>query len=128
MKFAPRRSQIIGRMLIEKSQSLIITIDETRVTKYLLVDAVGVEAAAVGIKVGDVVVPKAVGHMILKNGTIYSPWIEEKDIGVFAKDWSLDDFLVQTHSGKQFVPFDSPEAMESLAWTSDVRETSQAAE
>ncbi len=116
MKFAPRRSQIIGRMLIEKTQSTIILVNEAQVTKYLLVDAVGVEAAAIGIKVGDIVVPKALGNMVLKNGTIYSPWLEEKDIGVFAKEWTLDEFLVQTNSGKQFVPFDSPEAMQSLGW------------
>ena len=121
MKLIPRRNQIIGRMVIEKSELKIILIDETKVTKYLLVDAVGSEAAAAGIKVGDVVVPMKVGQMVLAAGTVFSPWLDEKDIGSTGTDFEMDDLLVQTAAGTRFVPFDSPEAAKPIGVSAPIK-------
>jgi hypothetical protein len=113
VKFVPRRTQIIGRTVIEKRKSTIIQPNETEITKFILVDAVGSEAAAQGIRVGDVVVPKAIGNMVM--GERFRPWLEEVHVGFFLTDVVLEeDLLVQTENGKRFVPFDSPEAAQSL--------------
>ena len=100
MKFVPRNTQLIGRMTIRKSESKIIRGDETKVTKYLLVDAVGPEAASKGIKVGDIVLVVSIKHIVQDAGMVFIPFAEEKDVVLFATDISLDELLVQTPSGK----------------------------
>jgi hypothetical protein len=117
MKFVPRNTQLIGRMTIRKSESKIIRGDETKVTKYLLVDAVGPEAASKGIKVGDIVLVVSIKHIVQDAGMVFIPFAEEKDVVLFATDISLDELLVQTPSGKEFVPFDSLEAATSFGAT-----------
>lgn len=115
MKFAPRNSQIIGRMTIRRSESTIIRVDETKVTKYLLVDAVGPDAAAKGIKVGDLVVVTSLRHIVQDSGMVYIPFTEEKDVALFVTDLKPNELLIQTITGKEFVAFDSAEAAESFA-------------
>lgn len=101
-------------MLIKKSSATIIRVDETKVTKFVLVDAVGSEAAEAGIKVGDVVVPTALSHIVLDAGVSFRPSLEEKNVAFFVTGVAPNEFLVQTDAGTQFVPFDSPEAAQPL--------------
>ena len=112
MKFVPRNSQIIGRMVIRRSMSAIIRVGSEKVTKFILVDAVGVEAAAKGIKVGDLVVPKALANIVMSEG--FRPVLEEANVDFFVKDVSPDDLAIQTDAGTDFVPFDSPQAAKPL--------------
>ena len=114
MKFFPRHGQIIGRMMIRKSESTIILTNEAQVTKFLLVDAVGPDARAAGIKVGDLVVVTALKNIVLDAGAVYLPMSEEKDVALIVTDLPLDALLVQTAGGKKFVPLDSSEAAKSL--------------
>jgi hypothetical protein len=127
VKFAPRHSQIVGRMVIKRSDSKIIRTDETKVTKFVIVDAVGVEAAAAGIKVGDVVVATKLNHMFFDAGTRFRPLIEEKDIACLVTDLRPGDLLVQAENGTQYVLFDSPEAAEPLGAQPKPRAESEAA-
>ncbi len=117
MKFVPRNSQIIGRMTIRKSESKIIRVDATKVTKYILVDAVGPKAAEAGIKVGDLVLVISIRHIVQDAGMVFIPFADEKDVVLFATDVTLNDLLVQTPGGKEFVPFDSLEAAPSFGAT-----------
>lgn len=114
MKFEPRSSQAVGRMVIKQSSSSIILSNETKVTKFILVDAVGTEAEANGIKVGDLVLPKVVYNVVLEAGSVFCPWFEEKDVVLFVRDVKREDLLVQTAAGTKFVPFDSPDAAKPL--------------
>lgn len=114
MKFAPRRSRIIGRMVIRKSESKIILVDETKVTKFVLIDAIGPDAAEKGLKVGDVVLPIEIRNIVLDGGKSFRPIMEEENVAFVITGMRLDDLSVQVDSGKQFVPFDSPEAAESF--------------
>ena len=60
MKFVPRHSQAIGRVVVKRILSTIIRPDETKnTTKFVLIDGVGPDAAAAGIKVGDIVLVEA---------------------------------------------------------------------
>jgi hypothetical protein len=112
VKFLPRNSQIIGRMVIHRSESQIIRVDESKVTKFILVDAVGDEAAAAGIHPGNVVVPTALGNIIMNDG--FRPVLEEKNVAFFVTDAGPDEFLIQTDTGTRFVPLDSSEAAQPL--------------
>lgn len=114
MKFVPRRNQIIGRVVIRRSSSSIVRLDETKVTKFVLVDAVGSEAEAKGIKVGDVVVTKTISHIILDGGTSFRPSFEEESVAFFVTDVQPDELVVQTDGGTEFVPLDSPKAAQPL--------------
>lgn len=112
MKFVPRRSQIIGRMVIKRASSMIVRVDESKVTKFILVDAVGEEAAANGIKVGDLVVPTAVSNIVMNEG--FRPVLEEKNVAFFVTDVPLSELAVQTDGGTKYVSFDSPDAAKPL--------------
>ena len=114
MKFIPRNSQLIGRMTIKRSESRIIRTDETKVTKYILVDAVGPDAAAKGIKVGDLVLVISLRHIVQDAGLVFIPFADEKDVVLFATDIGPNELLVQTLNGKEFVAFDSPDAAPSF--------------
>ena len=127
MKFAPRHAQIVGRMTIRKSESTIILTNEKEVTKFLLVDAVGPDAARAGIRIGDLVVVTALKNVVLDAGTVYMPLVDEKDVALHVLELSLDSLLIQVASGKKFVPFDSPEAAASLGAPPLVREWEEAA-
>ena len=125
MKFAPRHNMAIGRMVIKKSESQIIRVDETKVTKFILVDAVGADAAASGIKVGDLVVVNALGNIVLDAGTVYLPVFEEKNVVFFVKGVDQKDLLVQTSRGDRFVPFDSEIAAKPFGVPPEVAEAAQ---
>jgi hypothetical protein len=120
VKFVPRHAQIIGRMAIRKSESAIIQLDEAKVTKFVLVDAVGPDAA--DIKVGDLLVVTMLNNIVLDAGKIYMPMVEEKSVALFVTDVSLDELLVQTANGKNYVPFGSPDAAQPLGAAAPVIE------
>lgn len=114
MKLVPRYSQVVGRMVIRRSSSTIIIGDDTKVTKFLLVDAVGEGAAKAGVKVGDIVVPVALTNIVLDSGYSFCPFLEEKNIAFFVRDVNVDQLLIQTPAGTKYVPFDSPEAAKAV--------------
>ena len=121
MKFAPRHSQIIGRMVIKRALSPIILLSESnKVTKFVLVDAVGVGAAEKGVKVGDIVLPIALGNIIMDDG--FRPSLEEDKAAFFVTDVEPGELLVQTDKGDKFVQFDSPEAAQPLGAPAPERE------
>lgn len=101
----------IGRMVIRKSESQIIRVNETMVTKFILVDAVGPKASKAGLRAGDLVVVKALGNIILDAGTVYLPVFEEPNTVFDVLEVDREDLLVQTADGKRFVPFDDDAAV-----------------
>jgi hypothetical protein len=114
MKFVPRHSQIIGRMVIKRPSSKIVLPDEKKITKFVLVDAVGSDAAMSGIRVGDLVIPIALVGIKPEGEGSYRPMVEEKNIAFFVTDVLPEELLVQTDSGTRYVPFDSEEAAQSF--------------
>ena len=123
MKFIPRNDHVIGRMMIKRSDSTIILKDSTKVTKYVLVDAVGPGAAAKGIRVGDVVVVTKLMNIVQDAGRVFIPFCEEENVALFATDFDLEkDLLMQIYSGAEFVPFDDERAMPSVGVDPATRE------
>lgn len=81
MKLTPKRDQLVGRLLITKLASAIVAPDPTKnVTKMLLVQAVGEDAAAAGYEPGDIVVPTSLGNMHLRGGTLLVTFCAVKDV------------------------------------------------
>lgn len=117
MKLVPRHNQIIGRIVIKRSRTTILRPDETKnISKFVLVDAVGLEAAAAGIKVGDVILPTNIANIFLDGGTNFRPLVEEKNVAAVVRDFDLaGEFIVQSESGARFVGFDHEEAAKSMA-------------
>lgn len=110
MKFAPRHNQAVGRMVIKRSDSKIIRVDETKVTKFVLIDAVGDGAAAKGLKVGDVIVATKLNHMVFDAGLRFRPLVDEADVACFVTELAAGELLVQTENGAHYVLFDSDDA------------------
>jgi hypothetical protein len=128
MKFEPRRGQAIGRVVIRPTLSTIVRPDETKgISKFVLLDAVGPDLEAKGLKAGDVVLPIKINTIYLDGGGSFRPMVEEGEIALIVRDWkSLDEFHVQTENGAQYVPFSDPKAAVSLGVV-ESRSTSQAA-
>lgn len=115
MKFIPRHNQVIGRMVMKRMLTSIVRPDETKgTTKFVLIDAVGPGAAAAGLKVGDVVVPSSMSHVVLDGGVSFRPLVEEANVALIVTDVSLDELLVQSDGGSQYVAFSDPMAAKSL--------------
>jgi len=112
VKFVPRRNQVIGRVVIRRTLTSIVLVDESKVTKFILIDAVGEEAAANGVKVGDVIVPLTINNIMLNNG--FRPVLDEKNIAFFVTDIAPGELMVQTDSGSKYVPLDAEDAAQSL--------------
>jgi hypothetical protein len=124
MKLEPRRNHVLGRFVIKRKLSTIVIPNEAAgVSKFIVVDAVGPDAEAAGIKVGDMITPKTV--LSPKGGLAYlfsaiitdegqRPLIEEPNIAAIVSDLNLNEFLVQTESGAKYVPFDSDEAAKPI--------------
>jgi len=115
MKFEPRRGQAVGRIVVRPTKSTIVRPDETAgITKYLLLDAVGPDLEAKGLRVGDVVVPLKINSLVLDGGVVFIPFVQEENVALVVRDWkSLDEFHVQIDSGAQYVPFTDPRAAPS---------------
>ena len=122
MKLEPRRGQAVGRVVVRPTTSTILRPDETSgITKYLLLDAVGPDLEAKGLKAGDIVVPVKINSIVMDGGVIFIPFVQEENVALVVRDWSsLDEFHVQTDSGTQYVPFTDPRAAPSRGY---VRET-----
>jgi|HubBroStandDraft_2_1064218.scaffolds.fasta_scaffold02019_9 hypothetical protein len=116
MKFEPRRGQAVGRIVVRPVSSSILRPDETKnLTKFVLIDAVGPDLEAKGVKVGDIVMPTAISGIVMENGASFRPMAEETNIALIIRDWeSLDEFRVQNENGTQYVPFSDPRAAKSL--------------
>ena len=116
MKFEPRRGQAVGRIVVRPTHSSILRPDETKnLTKFILLDAVGPDLEAKGLKVGDIVMPTAISGIMMDNGASFRPMASDENIALVIRDWSsLDEFHVQTESGAQYVPFTDPRAAKSL--------------
>jgi len=127
MKFAPRKNMVMGRMAIRKSESAIILTDEAKVTKFILVDSVGPIAAAEGIKVGDLVIAKALGNIVMDSGTFFIPICEEQNIVFHVEEVDQSQLLVQTKNGRRFVTFESDEAAPNVSAEARALPTSEAA-
>lgn len=118
MKFEPRYGQAVGRVLIRRPTSSILRPDVTKnMTKFVLLDAVGPDAEAKGLKVGEIVLPLKINTIFLDNGAGMRPLIEEREVAIVVRDWvSLDEFHVQTEGGSEYVPFGDPKAAPPLGW------------
>lgn len=115
MKFVPRRNEVIGRIVVKRVLHTIVRPDETKnTTKFLLVDGVGSDAAAAGIKVGDIVLAQKFGNILLDGGVSFRPLVDEKDVRAWVTGVSLDELVVQTDNGSEFVPFQDMSAAKSL--------------
>lgn len=111
MNFEPRLSEAVGRLVIRKPKSAIIRPDPTKVTKMVILDAVGPDAARSGLSPGDIVLPTKVDLLWLDDGTVARPILTEKDVRLIARDWgSRDEFHVQIDNASKYVPFDDPRA------------------
>jgi hypothetical protein len=121
VKFEPRRGQAVGRVVIKPSRSSILKPDQTKgITKFVLLDAVSPELEAKDIRVGDVVVPFAISNVMLEDGAMFRPIVDDENIKLFVRDWkSLDEFHVQTDNGAAYVPFGDPRAAISLGALSE---------
>lgn len=116
MKLIPRGKQVIGRMVIKRVLSSIVRPDETRrTTKFMLVDAVGPDAAAKGVRVGDVVLTTTFSNISLDGGVYLRPIVDEDSIAATLTDVAPGELFVQTDGGTEYVAFDSPKAAKSLA-------------
>ena len=115
MKFEPRFGQAVGRIVIKPSRSTIVRTDETKQTKFMLLDAVAPDLESKGLKVGDIVMPLKINQIVLDAGSMFRPVVNEQDVAIIVRDWkSLDEFHVQTENGTQYVPFSDPKAAPSL--------------
>lgn len=116
MKLIPRSNQVIGRVVIKRRVSTIVRPDETReTTKFVLIDALGASVAAKGFKVGDVILPTAMANIKFDGGASFRPIVHEDNIAAVLADVTLDELAVQTESGSEYVPLDSPKAAQSIA-------------
>lgn len=120
MKFIPRHGQIVGRMTIMRSESRIIVSDPTKVTKFVLVDAVGPDAASAGIKVGQLLIVTSLKNIVLDAGRVFIPLVEEKDVALFLSEVKREQLLVQTPNGKDFVSFESEDAAKAIGVSFDI--------
>jgi hypothetical protein len=114
LKLAPRKDQISGRTVIFKPMGSIVSIDMTKATKFVLIDAVGPSAEAEDLHAGDVILPQAMGGILLDQGFLFRPYVEASKVAFVIEGVTLDDLLVQTENGKEFVPFDAPNAAKAL--------------
>lgn len=115
MFYIPRHKQVIGRIAIKRVLRSIIRPDETKdTTKFILVDGVGPDAAAAGIKVGDIVVPTTMAAIKLDGGSSIRAILEEPTIGAVVGGITISDLVIQIDNGKEYVPFDDERAAKSM--------------
>lgn len=123
MKYSPRHSQVIGRLLIKRTLAKIVRPDETsNTTKFILIDAVGPGAAAAGLMVGDIVVPTAMTGIVLDGGAVFRPMLEERNVAAIVTDVLMSEFVVQIDNGSEYVSIDDERAAKSYGAPPLVRE------
>ena len=115
MKFIPRHAQIVGRTIMKRVLTTIVRPDENKnTTKFILIDGLGPEAAAAGLKVGDIVLPTKIGNVMIDGGVSVRPIMVEQDVAFVLADVRLEDFYIQTEDGKRYVSLDDKEAAASF--------------
>jgi hypothetical protein len=127
VNYEPRPGQAVGRVVMQMNvSSLIVRPDETKgTTKLVLLDAIGPDLAAKGLKVGDIVLPSKVSGAVMNGGASFRPIVNEQDILLVLRNWtSLDEFRVQTESGSEYVAFNNPKAAPSLGFPGERASTS----
>jgi len=129
VKFVARNSQIFGRLVMKRVLSAIVRPDETKnTTKFILVDALGPDAAAKGIKIGDLVVPTSISTIVLDGGALARAFLKEEHAAFILTDMNVrKDFIVQVENASEYVPFDSENAARSLGASERIAETEEAA-
>lgn len=60
MRLEPDADWIIGRALLAKSKSIIVSPNTRGITRFFLIDAVGPAASDAGYRIGDIVTPRTV--------------------------------------------------------------------
>ena len=116
MKLIPEGKQIIGRIVIKRIFSTIIRLDEAKeTTKFVLIDAVGPDAAARGYKVGDIVLPIRMSNVKLDGGAFWRPLVNVDDVAAHMSDVDTKELGIQTDSATEYVDFDAPRAALSIA-------------
>lgn len=116
MKLIPRKNQIIGRVVIKRVFSTIVRVDETKeTTKFVLIDAVGPDAAAQGFKVGDIVLPTQMANIKLDGGAFFRPLVNADYVAAHLTDVNVEELGIQTDGGGEYVAFGAPRAAISLA-------------
>lgn len=92
MKLIPRPNHILGKIVITKSDSPIISPDPTaNVSKFVVVEAVG--EGIDGIQRGDYVLPRSLAKMFLKGGKYRRVVVPIGDVLVTAIDLPLSEFF-----------------------------------
>ena len=129
MKFVARKDQIFGRLVMKRVLSSIVRPDETKnTTKFVLVDAVGPDAAAKGIKIGDLVVPTSISTIVLDGGALARAFLKEEHAAFVLTEVDVrKDFVVQIEGATDYVAFDSEKAAQSLGASAPSIETEEAA-
>jgi hypothetical protein len=112
MKFEPRRGQAFGRIVVRTKSSTIVRPDATKgISKFVLVDAAHPDFEAAGYKVGDVLLADRIITMVVDDGALTRPIVEQDHILLAVRDFaSLDEFHVQVENGTSYVPFSDPRA------------------
>lgn len=91
MKLSPRPSQILGKIVITKSDSPIINPDPTaNISKFVVVEAVGEKVE--GIQRGDYVLPRSLAKMFLKGGRYMRVVVPVEEVFVTASDIPIGEF------------------------------------
>ncbi len=115
MKLVARHDEVIGRVVIKRVRSAILRLNEFKnTTKFLLVDAVGPDAAEKGIKVGDVVLARTIDHLKFDAGTIVRFIAKEPSIAIVVEDVDLEEFAIQVDNGEEYVAFGDEFAAQSI--------------
>lgn len=95
MKLDPRPNQILGKIVITKSDSPIVSPDPTaNVSKFVVVEAVG--ANVEGVERGDYVLPRSLAKMFLKGGRYRRVVVPDEEVFVTARDIPLSEFFDET--------------------------------
>jgi hypothetical protein len=116
MKVIALRTGIIGRLVIKRVEtSAIIRLEQPKVSRFILIDALGQQAEEAGLKVGDLVFPTSMGNIVLDANKSFRPTLEEKDARFAVRDFDASLFLIQNDSATSYVPFDSDDAAKPFA-------------
>jgi hypothetical protein len=90
----PLQNWVIGRIAITKASDTIVVADvNSRVTKFIFIEAVSPEAEAKGFKPGQLVMPKAMSNIFLKGGTDHHVTCPVDDLICRVRDVPLEEFV-----------------------------------
>jgi len=94
MRFEPMGKQVFGRLLITRVSEHIVASDPTKgVSKFVLLEEVGADAATAGYKIGDLVLPRRVDNVYLKGGSFHRVVLSIDDIVCRVHEIPLSEFV-----------------------------------